>query len=88
MAIFTAEEFSGLIRCWLDGREVTHLAARIDIPAIASTADVLPAVGYLVLKGSIDIFDTDDEGHIIAGADGFPTLTRHHGTIQLGQLSA
>lgn len=107
MAIFTAEEYGDVIeRCLLDGKDVTRLATRADIPGPNHT-DIPPPsgvvmkvtdgsranivycrnengiAGILTGSGSVDLLDTDDEGHFFAGPDGMPPTTRYYGKVRL-----
>lgn len=85
MAIFTAEEYGRAIqRCLLNGKDVTRFTACVGIPSITiASVHMPPLTGALRGVGWADIFATDDEGHIVVGADGAPVLLRHYGIVEL-----
>ena len=85
MAIFTAEEYGGVIeQCLLDGEDVTRLATCANIP-IVTFADIPPSTGALVGVGWIDLLETTKDGYpyLIVDDNDEPRTTRHHGKIRL-----
>lgn len=86
MAIFTAEEYGDVIeRCWLGGKDITHLATCASIPSIPTTLNLPPISNTVQGLGWVDILDTMDEGYpyLIVGDDGELVVTRHFGIIKL-----
>lgn len=84
MATFTADEYGSIIEnCWLDGRDVTNLTTQASITAASTNTNYPPPSGVTEGLGWIDLLDTDDEDHFVAGADGEPVATRHYGIVRL-----